>query len=213
MVSPPLGLFREKEIQQISFLKSLALILVLIMPVASYRSLKGQIVFIFGHEIEKRITFFFFNPAAYASTVLTIRPSFSRMKIGQHDLNCQALPTTLHTTVGFQWCLLKFVTVSEWNVNHSRRKEECSLRFSLCFFLALQHWVSKTGKECSWLEGWKEMLPRQGTQLRDSIHQLHGGPGPTHYLSREAGGHLSPSTVPHGPLLGRQDPMAPVETS
>lgn len=32
----------------------------------------------------------------------TIRPSFSRMKIGQHDLNRQPLPNILHTTVRFQ---------------------------------------------------------------------------------------------------------------
>ena len=106
---------------------------------------------------------------------------------------------------------LNLVTASEWNVNHSRRKEECSLCFSLCFFLALQHfhWVSRTGKECLARKGEKKCCQGQGTQPRDSIHQLHGGPGPTHYLSREAGGHLSPSTVPHGPLPGQTGPHGP----
>lgn len=105
---------------------------------------------------------------------------------------------------------LNLVTASEWNVNHSRRKEECSLCFSLCFFLALQHfhWVSRIGKECLARKGEKKCCQGQGTQPRDSIH-LHGGPGPTHYLSREAGGHLSPSTVPHGPLPVQTGPHGP----
>lgn len=35
------------------------------------------------------------NPAAYNSSVSITRPSFSRMKTGQHDLNCQPLPHIL----------------------------------------------------------------------------------------------------------------------
>lgn len=69
------------------------------MPVASYRPLKRTYhrVHFYEHEIEKWITYMPFkkNPAAYNSSVSITRPSFSTMKTGQHDLNCQPLPHIL----------------------------------------------------------------------------------------------------------------------
>ena len=118
-------------------------------------------------------------------------------------------PPILHTTVGFQWCLLKFGNCFRMECEPSKKAGMFTLL--LCFFLALQHfhWVSRIGKECLARKGEKKCCQGQGTQPRDSIHQLHGGPWPTHYLSWEAGGHLAPSTVLHGHPPGQTGPHGP----
>lgn len=121
-------------------------------------------------------------------------------------------PSCIQLWVSSDACL-NSVTASEWNVNHSRRKEECSLRFSLCFFLALQHWVSKTGKECLARKGGKkccqgkahsrEILSISSMEAQDQL-----------IISVEKLEVTCPLPQCHTvPLLGRQDPMAPVETS
>lgn len=66
-----------------------------------------------------------------------IRPSFNRRKIDQQDLNCQPLPTILHTTVHFQGCLLKLGNY--FHMSGSRRKKECLLSSSPHFFLVLKN--------------------------------------------------------------------------
>lgn len=94
-----------------------------------------------------------------------IRLSFSRMKIGQHDLNCQPPLNFLHMTVLFQWRPLKLSNF----LNGSRREKECSCCFCPHFFLVLSIFIESLGRErMSSCESQKETLQVQVTEPRDS---------------------------------------------